>query len=230
MTTRTAPAAPPASSGFRGDIAVSPAQGHEGRLREDLATFTDWLRDYVSRPHRELRRRGAVCPFVPAALNARTLNVRCHYGVSGTDPDALRHLLADELTRFTRRRPQLALDGLAVLLPDLTGDGIAALDDAHARLKDVAVTGGAMIGQFHPACDETSVRNDGFRVSRSPLPLLAVRHMAVHDILFLHERPDWFAAYRERFGGQFTEGRVREPLMLGLFALAERRHLPRTEA
>ena len=104
------------------------------------------------------------------------------------------------------------------------------LDEAHARLKNIAVEGGAMIGQFHPACDERSVRNDGFRVSRSPLPLLAVRHMAAHDILFLHEHPHWFAAYRERFGAQFAEGRIREPLMLGLYAAAERRHVRRKES
>ncbi|GHE08124.1 DUF6875 domain-containing protein [Streptomyces alanosinicus] len=230
MTTGAEQGTQPSLTGFSGDTSVSPPRGYERRLAEDVAVLDAWLCDYISRPDPQLLRKGAVCPFVPAALQADALRAGFHYEVSGKDPDELRSLLEEELVRFMRRPAEDSLDSLVVVLPDLGEDGYAALDDAHARLKDTAVAGGAMIGQFHPACDERSVRNDGFRVSRSPLPLLAIRHMASHDILFLHELPHWFAAYRERFGAQFAEGRIREPLMLGLYATAERRHIRRKES
>ncbi|MFJ2816930.1 DUF6875 domain-containing protein [Streptomyces sp. NPDC087294] len=230
MTTGAERSTQPSPAGFSGATTVSPASGYAHRLREDVAVLATWLRDYVSRPHPRLPRKGAVCPFVPSALQADAVRASFHYEVFGKDPGALHDLLAEELVTFARRPAETPLDSLVVVLPDLTEDGCAALDDAHARLKDTAVAGGAMIGQFHAACDERSVRNDGFRVSRSPLPLLAIRHMAAHDILFLHERRHWFAAYRDRFGVQFTEGRVREPLMLGLFAAAERRHTRQKES
>ncbi|MEU8710247.1 DUF6875 domain-containing protein [Streptomyces sp. NPDC048565] len=230
MTTGAEQGTQPSLAGFSGDTTVSPPRGYDHRLRQDVAVLDTWLSDYVSRPRPQLRRKGAVCPFMPAALQADALRAGFHYEISGKDPDELRDLLEEELARFMRTPAADPLDSLVVVLPDLTEDGYAALDDAHARLKDTAVRGGVMIGQFHPACDERSVRNDGFRVSRSPLPLLAMRHMASHDILFLHELPHWFDAYRERFGDQFAEGRIREPLMLGLFAAAERRHIRRKES
>jgi heptaprenyl diphosphate synthase len=59
-----------------------------------------------------------------------------------------------------------------------------------------------MIGQFHPECAEPAARNPAFRVSRSPVPLVAIRFMAVHDILFLGEQANWFAQYHRRFGAR----------------------------
>ncbi|WP_326595042.1 DUF6875 domain-containing protein [Streptomyces sp. NBC_01803] len=210
-----------------GDVTVSPPHGYEARVERDLPVLLAWLREYIGRPHQALHRKGPVCPFVPAAMNSGALRVHLRYEISGKDPDELRETLAGDLlslpaTGADQREP--ALDSLVVAMPDLVGEGLAALDEAHARLKDVAVERGLMIGQFHSACDERSVRNSGFQVSRSPIPVLAVRRMASHDILFLHDRAHWFAAYRARFGGHFTDGRIGDPLLLRLFAAAEARH------
>jgi heptaprenyl diphosphate synthase len=42
-------------------------------------------------------------------------------------------------------------------------------------------------------------------VSRSPIPLMAIRHMALHDILFLGENAEWFQEYNVRFGHRFHD-------------------------
>jgi heptaprenyl diphosphate synthase len=34
---------------------------------------------------------------------------------------------------------------------------------------------------------------------------MAIRHMALHDILFLGDEESWFAAYDQRFGSRFKE-------------------------
>ena len=39
----------------------------------------------------------------------------------------------------------------------------------------------------------------------SPFPLIAMRQMALHDILFLQDNESWFAAYDLRFGARFRE-------------------------
>ncbi|MFF6785145.1 DUF6875 domain-containing protein [Streptomyces sp. NPDC012510] len=223
----------PTDARFHRAVTVSPLHGYEDRAERDLRALTTWLRRYVSRPHPKLGRKGPICPFVPVALNAEAVGYHLQYEITGKDPDELREVLAHHLQRLpvTGTTWQGAsLDSLIVALPDLVQEGWEALDEAHARLKDFAVERGLMIGQFHPGCDERSVRNDGFSVSRSPIPLLAVRHMASHDILFLHERPHWFAAYRSRFHAHHAHGRIRDPLMLELFAAAERRRMPWREA
>jgi len=35
--------------------------------------------------------------------------------------------------------------------------------------------------------------------------MMAIRHMAPHDILFLGDNESWFAAYDQRFGSRFRE-------------------------
>jgi hypothetical protein len=36
-----------------------------------LRAVADWLKTFVARPHKDLGRAGAVCPFVPGALDVR---------------------------------------------------------------------------------------------------------------------------------------------------------------
>ena len=39
----------------------------------------------------------------------------------------------------------------------------------------------------------------------SPYPLIAMRYMALHDILFLEDNELCFASYDQRFGSRFKE-------------------------
>jgi hypothetical protein len=58
-----------------------------------------------------------------------------------------------------------------------------------------------MIGEFHPGPPPApGLWNADFRPMRSPLPLLAVRHMVAADTPFLRGDPEHLAAYRRRFG------------------------------
>lgn len=49
------------------------------------------------------------------------------------------------------------------------------------------------------------VYNEGFRVSVAPYPLIAIRNMAFHDILFVQKNAAWFSSYNLRFGHKFNE-------------------------
>jgi hypothetical protein len=41
--------------------------------RDALRAVTAWIEDFVARPHEDLGRTGAVCPFVPGSLERSTL-------------------------------------------------------------------------------------------------------------------------------------------------------------
>lgn len=207
---------------------VQPAQGNEQRADEDLATVLEWLRDYVSKPSPHLGRRGAVCPFVPPALNAAAVRLSFHYDTNA-DPDLIRSVLLTELLQFhgTAEPPGSSGTSLASLLavfPHADPAGWAVIDRVHGDLKDIAVANGLMIGQFHPACVTSAVRNPSFAVSRSPIALVAIRHMAPHDVLFLHDRREWFEAYHGRFGRYFGSRRVRDMRMCQLYDEAVRKY------
>src|SRR5215475_3143597 len=43
------------------------------RDRDALRAVADWTRTFFARPHKDLGRAGPVCPFVPVALDHKTL-------------------------------------------------------------------------------------------------------------------------------------------------------------
>ena len=43
---------------------------------EGLAKALGWIEDFIAHPHEQLGRTGAVCPFVPGALERQTLYFR----------------------------------------------------------------------------------------------------------------------------------------------------------
>jgi hypothetical protein len=40
---------------------------------EALRTVADWIKTFVVEPHKDLRRAGTVCPFVPRSLERKVL-------------------------------------------------------------------------------------------------------------------------------------------------------------
>jgi heptaprenyl diphosphate synthase len=94
---------------------------------------------------------------------------------------------------------------LLAIFPEIPSERTYVLDIVHAKIKHKFVGLGLMVGQFHQNCNERGIYNRGFRVSISPYPLMAVRHMALHDIIFLKENEEWFKAYNIRFGERFKE-------------------------
>jgi hypothetical protein len=224
--------APSLVARYRDSVTVTPGRGYEMRLRKDLSTVLGWLRDYVGKPSPHIGRSGPVCPFVPAALNAMTLRFRFRYEIDCHDATGIRTLITNELRAFRqatkppRASAASSLDAWLVVLPDADETGWAGIDEVYLSLKSIAVGHGLMIGQFHPACAERAVRNPVFPVSRSPLALFAVRHIAPHDVMFLHQEKHWFEAYQQRFGEHFDRGTVRDKLLRELYESASQRFGP----
>jgi heptaprenyl diphosphate synthase len=209
---------------------VSPAVGHEHRVEADLAVVLRWLREYVSKPTKDVGRTGPVCPFVPPALDDNAVRFDFFYDLDCRDPERLRSVVVDLLHEFEKTaappsRAGTSLASMIIVLPDTDAEGWAAIDALYPVLKGVAIELGLMIGQFHPNCDERAVRNPAFPVSISPIALLAVRRIAPHDVLFLHDDERWFTAYEERFGTNIRAGKVRDTFMRELHATATSRFL-----
>jgi len=174
-----------------------------------LDSVDGWLGSYITQPHEQLGRSGAVCPFVMPARRADAVETVVRLVGPAAGLPLLKEIIRcglDEFEQFGWQTSNPALRALLIVLPDLPREAFGLLDEAHAQVKTESVERGLMIGQFHPECDEPAARNPAFMVSRSPVPLVAVRAMAVHDILFLGERADWFAQYHRRFGERYRSG------------------------
>ena len=171
-------------------------------------TIATWLRTYTARPHPHLGRSGPVCPFITPALRADGLRLYAYRLPEhlAQDQEAAAADLAgmlDQARTAFHREPwpttNRAHRSLLILLPDLQPGQWPLVDRVHAAAKDRFVADGLMLGQFHPTCPAPAAHNPAFAVNRAPIPLLAIRHMQPHDILFLHHRPEWLEVYATRF-------------------------------
>ncbi|MBQ1120828.1 DUF6875 domain-containing protein [Streptomyces sp. B15] len=200
------------------------SNGDSGRRRpapRDAAWH--WFEEFLCRPHGRLGRDGQVCPFVGPAMEAETLRV-AEWEV-GPEPDvadlvALVHRMVDTFQEMEWPIRNRTLHAFVVVLTGLDAAALPLLDEAHRRVKPELVRHYLMLGQFHPSCDERAARNPGLRVSRAPVPLFALRHMAFHDVLFLDDDEEWFGAYHARFGRRYASVTMPDRLFADRYARA----------
>lgn len=89
---------------------------------------------------------------------------------------------------------------IVVGFPNLNDDdGMSALKAAQDRLKLRCLWRGLMIGRFHRVSDDRGLWNRQFRPMRSPIPLLAIRHLVRSDAAFALRNPILLAGYLCRY-------------------------------
>jgi uncharacterized protein DUF6875 len=193
-----------------------------------ITALYKWLSGYLCQPNDNIGRSGPVCPFISPSMRAGSLEIRVR--TVGLAPSSaliseIVRCALDEFGLITWTGANPALKCLIVMMPDLGQPYCGLLDDAHLQIKPEAVRRGLMIGQFHAWCQDTAVRNPTFMVSRSPVPVVAIRHMALHDILFLNNHKEWFNEYCRRFGDRYRDDANNiDPVFTELFRNACKEH------
>jgi hypothetical protein len=75
---------------------------------------------------------------------------------------------------------------MVLIFPDVTNEEASqVIDPSQRELKPSFVREGLMLGEFHKFSPTPGLRNKSFRPLRSPIPLLAIRHMVESDVDFL---------------------------------------------
>lgn len=159
-----------------------------------------WTLEYLCQPHPDLGRPGPVCPYTGRAVAGRYLWAAF---IEGTEIDCefLTAVVDDMNDLFSllppEHPPDSKLKAVLVIFPDLTE--YDDLDTVQRSQKTRFVDKGLMLGQFYPGCTVAGLHNSDFPALDSPLPLLAVRHMAPTDYAFLKTRPEWIDSYLQLF-------------------------------
>jgi hypothetical protein len=170
-----------------------------------------WARDYLMKENDSLHRPyppQTVCPFVESSVNSNCFYMVFHNEFNGRDASAIIEQVLEYMQPFKMAPPieenLRVRKALLVVFPKIETASLEALDVCHRIIKPKMVEEGLMVGQFHPDCEEQAIHNRQWRtISRSPVPLLAMRHMSIHDIMFLESNDHWFKAYDMRFGHRF---------------------------
>jgi hypothetical protein len=190
-----------------------------------LRCVLDWIREFLARPHPQLGRTGPVCPFVPVSLELDTIWMTA---VAEATPsfEHISAIITDYRNVFLETEPTKGPEALnkaiLVVFPSLSAngtDGAAVIDRVQANLKKYFVEMGLMLGEFHAANESPGLRNPAFRPLRSPIPMLAIRHMVESDLPFLiratyppKDRASFLRSYLFRLGGDLSQTKFNEAL------------------
>jgi hypothetical protein len=173
-----------------------------------------WAEEYLARPHPDLGRGGAVCPFVDGSLRRGLFFITYHTG-RFSDSREVAQLIRPYKTKFLELEPRRGAEAqyktILILFPDMN-EATEVLDQAQAELKHEFVDLGLMVGQFHSRPPSLpGLWNPHFRPFHSPVPLIAIRFMVADDFPFLQMEARFITAYLRRWSGSVPH-RLREPL------------------
>ncbi|MBE8991682.1 hypothetical protein IQ275_32080 [Nostoc sp. LEGE 12450] len=183
--------------------------------RPYLLETIEWVKSFLARPHPNLGRPGAVCPFVPYSLKSNSIRlavIRTKY----LYPEQLEEIVGrykDIFLKMEVKEQELEINKAFLLIfPDVhIEDACKLIDSVQQKLKPLFVESGLMIGEFHKRNETPGMHNPDFRPLRSPIPLLAIRFMVEADLPFLLSPADprlrirYLEAYLKCFDNKFTD-------------------------
>jgi heptaprenyl diphosphate synthase len=200
----------------RGALPSMPTRARNQRVGpaefEAVQQCLAWLQEYIGKPHPELGRNGDICPFVRTALRKQRMSFVVAAHVQTPDLPQIKRMVLFEAWRLLRnldeadRFSELVTTNL--LFPALKGDAASVVHDVHSQTKSSMMRRGVMTAAFYPGYTKPGIYNDGFQLYQSPFPVLVVRPMALHDIMFLSNDGSAFAEYHRRFAHKYHSGKV----------------------
>lgn len=173
-----------------------------------------WAREALATPNESMRRTQAgpaesVCPFVKPSLESDCFYIDVRRDINGMRPQPI----IEAMLKYRENLravppfdgPEQQKKAVLAVFPEMPKSLAPVLDVVHAQIKSQYMHEGLMVTQCYPGCEMRSMRNPGLRVYDSPYPLMALRMMAIHDILFVSDNEDWFTAYSVRFAAKFRD-------------------------
>lgn len=170
-------------------------------------TVAHWIRYTIGEPVAGLGREGALCPFVPRALELGSL-FTCD--AMTTAPRAVRGVIETAKGTFGSTFPLEGeadnLKALIIAFPHLPRSDWPTLKAARTAVKSHFIANGFTLSEFHDDSDDRSVRNPEIRIGHAPIPCIIVRRLQVHDVIFLRSQPALYPIYLRRMKASHGNG------------------------
>ena len=169
-----------------------------------LHAVADWIKTFVAKPDRDLGRSGSVCPFVPGALERRTLWLAPEQIADRTLPDVV--ALIESYKRLLLSAQPVDGDdadykSIVVVFTDLAAD--RAEDLLGDVLEQLGVPSylqqGLVLGEFYEGNEGTAIYNASFRPFTSPVPFLLMRLAVIGDWKFFLDDDEWLDRWAGRY-------------------------------
>ena len=169
-----------------------------------LHAVADWIKTFVVKPHKDLGRAGPVCPFVPGALERKTLWLAPEHVADGGVPQVV-ELMNGYKRRLLEAEPtdgdDVNYNVIVVVFTDLPADRAQGVfDDVREQLAVPSyVEDGVLFGPYYDGNEATAIYNPSFRPFESPVPFLFVRHGVISDWKFFLDNEEWLNLWAHRY-------------------------------
>jgi hypothetical protein len=194
---------------------VGKTNGLAATDRDALRAVSEWITDFVARPHKDLGRDGTVCPFVPGSLERRTLFFAPEQ-IADLDVPEVVELMDDYKRLFLATPPTDGDDTIyktiIVVFANLPAERAPGLfNDVLEQLAGPSYEeDGIIFGPFYEGNEGTALYNPSFLPFQSPVPFLFVRHTVLSDWKFFLDDPDWLDRWARHFGPSATRALAQE--------------------
>jgi hypothetical protein len=184
---------------------VSRAGQLADRDRVQLQAISDWIRNFVIEPHKDLGRAGTVCPFVPGSLDRGVLWLAPERIADRSDQDIVE--LVRRYTRLFQETPPIGGDDadykvIVIAFTDLAADRAEGVFDKvleHLAVQSYAEDG-ILYGPYYEGNETTAIYNPSFRPFQSPAPFMFVRNGVIGDWKFFVDNDVMLDVWARRYG------------------------------
>lgn len=172
----------------------------------DMGVLLHWLETYLMKPHDELGRTGAVCPFTKQSAKIDAARVAISRAGADDLAEALGMMRAafDELDKIPCKSGMEHFRTIIVGFPECSDErGLDMLKKVQKEMKWLSLSRFKMVGLMFAGSEAPGLWNHDFRPQRSPMPVLAIRHIVENDAFFAVRHPLLCAPYllKYKFAG-----------------------------
>lgn len=180
-----------------------------------LRTVANWITTFVARPNKDLGRAGTVCPFVPGALERKTLWLAPEQIANQSVPDVVQLVNSYKgllLSAQPREGDDAIYKAIVVVFTDVSADRAkAAMDDVLQQLAASSYgEDGVVLGAFHEKNEGPAIYNLSFYPFKAPVPFLLMRPAVISDWKFFLDNEDWLNTWARRFGASAVQALAEE--------------------
>lgn len=159
--------------------------------RKEIENVLNYL-DFCARPHPEKGAKGAVCPFLPFAIQEDT--IYCSFIEDEVNSeDQMRGIIEESILEFKalKMKNEVLEKYKTLLIVFLNNKSLGnMLGNLHQEYKRQLVYEGVMIGDFYSTNKKVGLYSSKFKPLVCDVPMMAIRNLIKEDFPFLISEND----------------------------------------
>ncbi|MFP7486340.1 hypothetical protein SFC65_19440 [Priestia filamentosa] len=188
----------------------------ESVTSKEIKIVLDYI-DFCSKPHPEKGAKGAICPFLPFAIQEDTIHCSFIEEYVNNEQE-MRAIIEESVIQFKElkmksEKLEKYKTLLIVFLANKSLDNILA--NVHQEFKRQLIYEGMMIGDFYSTNSKSGLYSSEFTPLVCEVPMMAIRNLIKEDFPFLvsendttEDRLEFLSGYKHSLANDLNESEL----------------------